>query len=108
MDNFKYHSRKFLNKKTGLAAIEVDLSIWEYTAGFDSTIEISDCSRSVRLDFSAYSIDDLAEKYKKLTLLQDEINGLHTYFVDNYEKMADAIKKAEEKRKKENKLAEKK
>lgn len=103
MAKFKYNSRKFLNKKSGLAAIESSLESWEYGHGIDCTVAISDCHRSVSLDFGVYGLDDLAVKYQKLTLLQTEINKLHEYLTDNYDEIAADIKAKQEKAKAERK-----
>lgn len=99
MAKFKYNSRKFLNKKSGLAAIESSLESWEYGDGFDCNLTISDCNRTVSLDFSAYDVSDLPLKYQKLTLLLGEVNKLHSYYTENYEDMVEVLKKQEEKRK---------
>ena len=76
----KYHSRKFLNKKNGMAAIECtgDVSIYS----MDVDIAISDCSRKVNLDFYAHSPKEAKEKLDKLDLLLSEIAAARCYYVD--------------------------
>lgn len=96
---FKYNSRKFLNKKSGLAAIECSVEKWGFGSGIDTSVQISDCNRSVNLDFSVFSLSELPVMYQKLTLLQEEIGKLHSYLTENYEAMATELKEAEAKRK---------
>lgn len=95
-----YYSRKFLNKKQGVAAVEVKFDSWDYGYGFDSEVVISDCSRSVRLDFSVYNHKDLAEKYTKLNGLIEELSKLQDHFTVNYESIADKITEKQEEQKK--------
>lgn len=95
-----YYSRKFLNKKQGVAAVETVFESWDSVSGFDSTVSISDCSRSIRLDFSVYSCNDLAASYAKLQLLIDELSNLHEHITVNYEDIATKLKEGEEERKK--------
>lgn len=97
--SFKYHSRKFLNKTQGLAAIECVAESWEIGGGVDAEIKITDCSRAVNLDFSFYDVESLPQSYKKLTLLLDEVGKLHEYFTKNYEDIAQEMKDKDEKRK---------
>lgn len=96
---FKYHSRKFLNKTQGLAAIECVVDSWDFGDGVDAEVKITDCSRAIRLDFSFYDVESLPQSYKKLTLLLDEIGKLHEYFTKNYEDIAQEMKDKDEKRK---------
>jgi hypothetical protein len=96
---FKYHSRKFLNKTQGLAAIECTVDSWDFGEGIEAEVKITDCSRSVRLDFSFYDAESLPQMYKKLTLFLEQVEKMHDYFVENYEDIAQAMKEKEEKRK---------
>lgn len=95
-----YYSRKFLNKKQGVAAVEVKFDSWDYGYGFDSEVVISDCSRSVRLDFSVYNLKDLAEKYAKLNGLIEELSKLQDHLTQNYEDIAAKIIEKQEEQKK--------
>lgn len=95
-----YYSRRFLNKKQGVAAVEVKFDSWDYGGGFDSEVVISDCSRSVRLDFCTYSHKDLAEKYTKLNGLIEELSKLQDHFTENYEAIAARITEKQEEQKK--------
>jgi hypothetical protein len=96
---FKYHSRKFLNKTQGLAAIECTVDSWDFGDGVDAEVKITDCSRAVRLDFSFYDVESIAPAYKKLGLLLEEVTKMHDWFTNNYESLAQAMKEKEEKRK---------
>lgn len=99
MAKFKYHSRKFLNKKEGIAAIESTVASWDLGDGIDGNITISDCNRNVSLDFSVYDVDDLPTKYMKLGLLLEEVKKMHDYYTNNYAAMAEDLKQSELKRK---------
>lgn len=94
------YRRKFLNKKQGLASIEIKFDSWDYGYGFDSEVVITDCSRSVRLDFSVYNEKDLSEKYLKLQELISELNELQNHLTENYEDISTKIKEGEIERKK--------
>jgi hypothetical protein len=96
---FKYHSRKFLNKTQGLAAIECTVDSWDFGDGVDAEVKITDCSRAIRLDFSFYDVESIAPSYKKLGLLLEEVTKMHDWFTNNYEALAQAMKEKEEKRK---------
>ena len=52
-----YHSRKFLNSKTGIAAIECHADM--ASKGCFVTVGISDCNRTVNLDFDFISSSDV-------------------------------------------------
>jgi hypothetical protein len=79
--NNKYHSRKFLNKKQGMAAIECTGNFTEYSIDID--INISDCSRKVSLDFYAMNPKDAKEKLNKLDLFLSEIAAARVYYADS-------------------------
>lgn len=100
MAKIKYHSRKFLNKTNGTAAIEVDAESYSWTSGgVDANIFITDCSRRVTLDFSVYSKKELDEKMSKLGLLITEITKLQDMFAENYDYIVTSIEEADKKRK---------
>jgi len=71
MKSSRFYSRKFLNKKEGAAVIEVNFDRW------GGRVHISDCSRSINLEFNGYSDfdDDLtpAAKAARKKALKDSI-----------------------------------
>jgi len=69
--DFHRTTRKFLNKKEGLAAIQTEFSSGSWSLGGD--IIISDCNRNVNLDFYVHDEKDLTNKLYKLDLLIDEL-----------------------------------
>jgi hypothetical protein len=77
MSKKKYHSRKFLNKKEGMAAIEVTASYTDYH--FDCDVAISDCSRRINLDLNMWSPKCIPVKMAKLDMLIEELNELRIY-----------------------------
>ena len=101
MTTKKIHSRKFLNKREGLAAIEVrfehEQSIW--TGGWDASVSINDCNRSVNLDFCAYSEKDVDTVINKANILIDEITKIRDIMIDNREDCINNIKESARKRK---------
>lgn len=77
MSKKKYHSRKFLNKSSGMAAIEVSA---DYTAwNFNCDVTLSDCNRRIDLDFNMWSAKNVKTKMDKLNLLIFELTSLRTY-----------------------------
>jgi hypothetical protein len=108
MAKIKYHSRKFLNKTTGIAAIEVNLECYAWSSGgVDATVSISDCSRHINLDFSVYSKKDLDARIQKLDLLITELTKLQEMFIDNSYDLCNAMDEAAKKRKENNKKRDK-
>jgi hypothetical protein len=86
-----YYSRKFLNKKRGIASIEVvgevpssrDLGERYFT---DASVTISDCHRQVTLDFyldSKYSRKDIQSQLDKLDTLIGELTKFRTWLHEN-------------------------
>jgi len=67
----KYNSRKFLNKQTGLAAIQLSADVQSSWA--DITVNISDCNRQVSLDFCFRSVKGYKDQRAKLQLLINEL-----------------------------------
>lgn len=98
-NNLKYYSRVFLNKKSGLAAIECDVDTWDFGVGFDGSIKISDCNRSISLDISTYDDESLVATYKKLQILHSEICKIFYFYTENYDNIANLLKKQQEERK---------
>jgi hypothetical protein len=100
MVKIKHHSRKFLNKSRGLAAIEthIDSQSW---GGVDGTITIGDCSRQISLDFCVYEVKDLDDKLAKLNLLIDEVSKFRDVYVEHYDSIkADIVTQEKERKKK--------
>ena len=84
-----YHTRKFLNSKQGIAAIECSAEM--STKWCDIGVKITDCNRMVNLDFDFSDAKGYREKRTKLALLINELDALLDH-IDN--KMADpAFKK---------------
>lgn len=100
MAKIKYYSRKFLNKTTGIAAVECSIETSQYIGGFDGSICITDCSRKVNLDFSVYDVKDLDAKLAKLHLLLDEISNFRDVYTANYDAIKDDLINREKERKK--------
>jgi molybdate-binding protein len=74
MEKVNYTSRKFLNPKQGMAAIECSVASGAYSSSaVDATITVSDCSRQAQLDFGVYSKADAKARIAKLNLLGDEL-----------------------------------
>ena len=108
MAKIKYHSRKFLNKTTGIAAIEVNMESYAWSSGgVDATVSISDCSRHINLDFSVFSKKDLDARIQKLDLLITELTKLQEMFIDNSDDLCNAMDEAAKKRKESNKKRDK-
>lgn len=97
----KIKSRKFLNKQEGLAAIEVrfEFDSTLFYEGWDANITISDCNRSVNLDFCAYSEKNVDDVINKAQILIDEITKLQAAMIENRDVCIDKIKEADKKRK---------
>ena len=72
-----FHSRKFLNKSAGMAAIELDGSYSDYS--FDCTIAISDCNRRIDLDMYMWDEKSVKEKQNKLDLLIKELSDFRDW-----------------------------
>jgi len=90
---FKSHnSRKFLNSKEGIAAIQTNCYISDWS--MDATVIISDCNRNVSLDFSVYQPKNYVEKYKKLSLLINELVSLQEFMAANIDNYTEEHKKA--------------
>jgi len=98
-----YHSRKFLNKKEGLGAIQITFEQWLYGGGCDGTVSINDCYRTVNVGFSAHDEKSLKETYDKLAGFIDELLKFQDYLSQNYETFEESFKEAREERKTANK-----
>lgn len=97
----KIKSRKFLNKQEGLAAIEVrfEFDSMPFYGGWDAHVTISDCNRSVNLDFCAYSEKNVDDVINKAQILIDEITKLQAAMIENRDVCINKIKEADKKRK---------
>jgi len=91
MKKIKHNSRKFLNKSEGMASIEVISSVESWA--FESQVSISDCSRLITLDFTAYSNKDFKSKVDKLDLIITELSILKQFMLDNKTKMEEIFAK---------------
>ena len=69
-----YHSRIFLNKKGGMAAMQTSFEASSHYISCDVTI--SDCSRQICLDFNSASASDFKQKALKLDLIISELTKL--------------------------------
>jgi hypothetical protein len=99
MAKIKHYSRKFLNKAEGLAAIECSISSLSFSAGFDASINITDCNRQVYLDFSTYNVKDVDNRLAKLDLLISEISKVRDIISSNAYSVKEEIAKEEKERK---------
>jgi len=79
-----YHSRKFLNSKKGIAAIQCHADM--ASKWCDVGVKITDCNRMVTLDFDFHGIKEFKEKRAKLLLIISELQELRMA-IDN--KMSD-------------------
>jgi hypothetical protein len=100
MVKIKHHSRKFLNKTTGVAAIETNIDTTPWCGGVDGSITLTDCSRQISLDFSIYDVKDLDTKIAKLHLLLDEISAFRDVYTANYDAIKEDLITREKERKK--------
>jgi hypothetical protein len=75
-----YHTRKFLNPKKGVAAIEcyADMS----SKWCDISVKIADCNKVVSLEFDFSDMKEYKEKRAKLLLLINELQQLRLV-IDN-------------------------
>ena len=69
-------TRKFLNKKEGLAAIECGIDVSNYCV--NAGVSITDCNRKVSLDFCIYDAKEYDAKLAKLELVINELAELYT------------------------------
>lgn len=105
-----HNSRKFLNKKIGLAAIETYIALDTFDSGVNASVDISDCNRKVSLDFYVYNYKEnvVKEKLNKLDLIINELtifrSKLEEFIIEGEKrrKVYDAYNKDYRKWKKEN------
>jgi hypothetical protein len=100
MVKIKHYSRKFLNKSTGLSAIETSIDTTLWSGGVEGSVSITDCARQVNLDFSLYDVKDVDVKIAKLNLLLVEISAFRDVYLQHYDEIKDNLSKKEKERKK--------
>ena len=71
----KHYVRKFLNKRDGMAAIEVSAD--DTYAYKENILALSDCHRTITLDFGFKDKKDKKEKLDKLANIITELQRLH-------------------------------
>ena len=101
MKSPEYYSRKFINKSTGTALIEIDGSASSWQINLD--VNISDCNRKICLDFYASNDKVIKERLAKLDLIISELNKARKFLVDEaipFFKSENEKKKAETKNEK--------
>jgi len=91
MKEVKYHSRKFLNKKQGVAAIECDAELADYSCY--ASVTISDCSRRISLDFTSYDAKEFDDKHAKLVSIINELFELEQFLLEHKYDWTEALKK---------------
>lgn len=96
----KYYSRKFLNKKEGIALVECSVNNLDFMSGLDASVSISDCSRRITLSFGVYEASDINKNIAKVSLLIDELCAFRDVFMENAEAITVSIAEEKEKRKK--------
>ena len=103
MAKLKYYKRRFLNKDSGLACL--DLSVDQWAGGFylDATVSIQDCSRRIDLDFSMGGVKDVERQKAKLYNFIQDLQQMHNFLEENTERIVNGFKAKEEKRKDKNK-----
>jgi len=79
----KFLSRKFLNKESGLACVQVSCDINDWI--MDASLTIHDCNRSVNIDFSVYETKDFVKAMTKIDMLTLELLKLRQFMENNIE-----------------------
>jgi hypothetical protein len=80
--DFKRITRKFLNKKEGLAAIQTDFQSGSWSMGGD--IIISDCNRNINLDFHVFDSKNFADKLEKIDILIKELSAYRILMEEHF------------------------
>ena len=70
-----YLSRIFLNKKTGMAAMQTELNT--STHYVDCSFVMSDCGKQITIDLTSSSVKGFNEKQEKLSKIIVELSALH-------------------------------
>jgi len=88
LQEIRHHTRKFLNKDEGIAAIETTITLERND--LSSSKDISDWNRKVSLDFYMYSpkAKVISQRINKLNILVDSLVA----FRDNYLKVIELAK----------------
>lgn len=101
MAKLKHLSRKFLNKKDGLAAIQCNVdSYLGDIVPFEASVTISDCFRRVTLDFGAYEKKQFQPSLDKLNMLIDELSKMRDHIIDHEDEINAAFDRVEKNRNK--------
>jgi hypothetical protein len=94
----KIYKRSFLNKESGMAAIQLEAEVEQYKEGGIRTLSayltISDCNRQICLDFWANNKKHYKKRLRKLRKIRKMLNDLEAFMLANPPKKAD--KKKEE------------
>ena len=85
-----YLSRIFLNKKEGMAAMQ--LSFESSSSYVEASVVISDCNRQVNLDFSSHDAKTYKEKLVKLSKLISELAKLEEHMA-NFQESSEFYKR---------------
>jgi len=96
MCKYKYHSREFLNEDEGLAAIECTVARYNENPYVDASVAISDCYRTITLDFDMYGEEGAAAKIQKLELLMEELAKFKDALEEAYEQALNEKESKEE------------
>lgn len=70
-----YYTRRFLNKKKGIASLECQFD--QTTNWIDASFTLSDCHRSVTIDLHFGNKSDCREKLNKLQTIIDDLTLMH-------------------------------
>lgn len=83
------HSRKYLNPKYGFASIEWTVNVREGGSVngrkykyVDTELSISDCTRTINLDFDVASAREARAAIKKIDLLIDELQKFRSAMIE--------------------------
>jgi len=96
MENNTFYSRQFLNDTKGLATAECEIELTSWM--LEGVIRLSDCSRSIHLDFSCYEIEDLVEANNKINRLLFIFNK----FKSNFDRLSQEFIDTADERKEKN------
>ena len=103
----RQYSRKFLNKHTGMAAIETSFEMNEngfFIGGWDASVSLSDCNKVVSLDFSVYDEKDIDKAIHKVTVILEELEKFGNLLLEHRERASESIKEANKARKERSKV----
>jgi len=81
----RQHRRQFLNATDGLAAFEWHVDIGDKKDSVEAQFEISDCNRTVVLEFGSYSLEQVEEARTKVTRLRRGLLAFERALLDALE-----------------------